>query len=66
MKEPAQNYRFILKDGIWISSMALNMCSQMRSGFSELKKEFRKILIACESVFVWQIFRVGPEQYTLI
>lgn len=63
MKELAQNYRFILKDSIWISSMALNMYSQRRSGFSKLKKEFIKILIACERVFVWQIFKVGPEQY---
>lgn len=63
MKEPAQNYRFILRDGIWISSMALNMSFQRRSGFSELKEEFIKILIACERVFMWQIFKVGPEQY---
>lgn len=55
MKEPAQNFRFILRDDIWISSMELNMCSQRRSGFSEL--------MACEKVFVWQIFKVGPEQY---
>lgn len=63
MEEPAQNYRFILRDGIWISSMAFNVYSQRRSGFSEFKKEFVKILIACERIFVWQIFKVGPEQY---
>lgn len=62
MKEPAQNYRFILRDGIWISSVELNMCSQRRSGFSELKEEFIKILIACEKVFMWLIFKVGPEE----